>query len=408
MVPSEARGRGAYSFVNFVIEPWDSPWLTHQPLMARMARKFNQRILFSLKEFTKDEVVSDFFKCGLPKSGFTEIEPNIFEMRPSKLYPSFYSGEWLNRKMVSLRAAEIRRFLDRQNWQGRIAYIWNPLFADYLGNLGETLSVFHCHDNYADFYPAGSQERKQMEERFDRLLQKADLVFPCSQALYDVILPKRKEGVHLVENAVDFENAQKHLRNVSDLPEEMKKMPKPIIGYIGRINKKVDIPAMISMAKRKPQWSFLLMGPLTGWSDQHQKTFEEFRALPNAHYIEGKQASELPRYMKALDVGIMNYVKEGTWVSYGFPLKMFEYFSVGKPAVGTDLPSIRKYADIVDIVPDGADWLPYVEKALASDNQEKAKKRMDLAVQNSWDERCKFILDRIGEKISVSSAGAAI
>lgn len=386
-----------YSFLNFAIEPWDSPWLTHQPLMACMARKFGQKVLFSLREFTKDEVLADLFKQELPKSGTAVVEPGIYQMRPSKFYPRFYSSQWLNDRMLSLRTREIGRFLRDKKWDRRILYIWNPCYADYIGRMGEDLTVFHCHDNYTDFFPVGSKERERVQSQFDRMIAKSDLIFSCSQALYEMILKKRSEGVYLVENAVDIENSTARIVAQNGVPDEMKGIPRPIIGYIGRVNKKVDIRAMIDMALRRSQWSILLMGPRTGWNESRQTTFQEFLKLPNAYYIEGKSASELPRYWNALDVGIMNYVKEGTWVNYGFPLKMFEYFSVGKPVVGTNLPSIRKYSDYLEIVPDGGDWVVSVEKAMSNDGPDGAQRRIDLARQNSWEVRCRFILEKIWE-----------
>lgn len=389
--PARPVDRGSYTFVNCLIEPWNSPWLSRQALMSVMSER--HRVFLALRESTVDQVMEGLRERKMPAAGLSRVSERIWEMRPSSLYPKIYASRILNEFSLRMRAREIRRSLDRLGWDNRILYLWNPVFSDLIGRVGARLTVFHCHDYYPGFFPEGSAERHRMEKMFNDTIQAADLVFACSDAILNLIRAQRTRGVALVENGVDFDR----LRTGADapIPEELRNLPRPIVGYIGRVNRKVDLDVMMNIARRRPEWTVLLMGPKTGWSDEHEQRFKQFLSLPNARYLEGKPPDQLPAYMNALDVGLMNYVKEGTWMSYGFPLKMFEYFALGKPAVATDLISIRKYAPHLRIVRQNADWVSIIDEALASDSPTSRARRIDLARRNSWRDRAQFVLGRI-------------
>ncbi|MGQ0644304.1 MAG: hypothetical protein ACT4O3_02300, partial [Elusimicrobiota bacterium] len=267
---------GAYTFINGVVEPWHSPWLTHQPLMSAMGAP--HRVLYVLPEENADAVLRDLarrpwaalrgsagersFPRRLSPSGLERIGERLYQLRTGKLYPKFYISRRLNEASTRLRAREIRRVLDGLGWDNRIFYVWNPRFADLMGRLGEKLTVLHCHDYYPAFCPEGPA-RAEASSRFRAAVEKADLVFAAGESILREVRAVRAGGV-LVENGVDFRRFRRAAG--AETPGELADLPRPLIGYVGRLNRKVDIPLMAELARARPEWSFLLMGPVAGWN----------------------------------------------------------------------------------------------------------------------------------------------
>jgi glycosyltransferase involved in cell wall biosynthesis len=391
-----------FTFINFCLEPWDSPWLTHQPIMWKFHRDHN--ILYVLKETEFNSVAQSIQQSGDLSGNIRKINDSIYELQTSPLLPKIYFSTFLDGLSLSLRANAINRFLDKMKWENRILYFWNPHFKDYSGRFKELLSIFHAHDYYPAFEPAGSQARATAERNFQDLVRRADLVFPCSEAIGEMISPVRDKSVHLIENGVDFDRAREVVATGA-VAQEMQNIPRPRIGYIGRVGSKVNINLMRRIATQKPEWSMILMGPLVGTRSKYESEMAEFRKLPNAYYLEGCAPEELPRFMNGLDVGLMCYHVEGLWTKFGFPLKMFEYFSVGKPGVCSDLSSVRKYKPMLRIADEEREWVSQIEESLQDNSDEAAKQRMELAEKNSWRRRADNILQLIQQHPKMAGQG---
>ncbi|MBV9080538.1 MAG: glycosyltransferase [Elusimicrobia bacterium] len=389
-----------FTIVSCSVEPFEGPWLAHQPLMNQMSLN-GHRVAYVLQEKTVDEAVLAMVKGGSWRGRVRPIQRGLFEVTPGLLYPRIYRSGALDEISTRLRAAALRRILSRVAPGRRILYLWNPHFAPLIGQVGEELSVFHCHDYYPAFYREGSSERRVIERKFWKTVERADIVLATSDALYDQIRSRRTVGVHLLENGVDFDRIRGGVDEA--VPEELRGLPHPIVAYVGRVNRKVDIDALVDIAQRRPKWSVVLMGPRTGWPRECEERFKNFCELPNTRYIEGQTPSRLPAYMGAIDVGLMNYVTEGTWTSFGFPLKMLEYFALGKPAVGTELPSLRKYQDIAKLVPEDGDWVAAVEEVWTNDTPQMRNKRIAFARERDWSERARSVENFLAEALEQKS-----
>jgi glycosyltransferase involved in cell wall biosynthesis len=384
------------TFVVLARERWNSPWLAHQPILAKMAER-GHRALYLLPEYTIKQVLRRFADGNLPRNRLAEMAKNVYEVHPNPFLPRIQSWAFVNSLSTRARVHDVRRVLAQ--WDQRILYLWHPQFQSFVGNAGEALTVFHCPDYYPDLYKHENPKRSLVLRQFHELVERADLVLAGTEAVLQKVHELRREGVHLVENGVDFQRFRSFAGSLAPIPVEMQGLRRPIVGYIGRINRKVDLNIMIDMALRRPGWSLLLMGPIVGWGPGQEELFRKFIDLPNTLYIQGKHHTEIPRYMNGLDVGLMNYVTQDTWMSFGFPLKMFEYFAMGKPAVCNDLLSVRKYAPPLKVVADDGDWVAAVEEALSTTSDKEENLRVVLAGNNSWDHRCDAILQAVGARL---------
>jgi len=179
------------------------------------------------------------------------------------------------------------------------------------------------------------------------------------------------------------------------MPPEMAAIPRPIVAHVGRLNTKIDFALLAEIARRRRDWSVVVLGPLAPVFPHEQRAeVAAFFAQPNAYHIERKRAAELPRYLRHVDVTLMAYRMVG-WVVRGFPLKLFEYLAAGKPCVGAPLEENLRYRDAITIAESPNEWIAAIEHALANDSAELVRKRMALAKANSWEARAARIVELV-------------
>jgi hypothetical protein len=70
---------------------------------------------------------------------------------------------------------------------------------------------------------------------------------------------------------------------------------------------------------------------------------------------------------------------------------------LGKPVISTDLPEVRQFSDVVFVAGSKEEFVRQVFIGLGNDNGTERKKRIEVAENNSWDER----ISQISEKIEL-------
>ena len=376
------------TFLNYTPELYEGPRLDHQPVMSRLARR--HVVLYVRPDGTMDQLRAALGGAGRLRSQLRELAPGIHELTPSLFLPRVFASEVVDDALARLRTGSVLRAAERLNPGGRkILYYWNPAYGRLVGRMKEELSVFHMHDYYPGFAEKGSREYLRIRDSFRRAMETTDLVIACSQALLHEAHALGRRDAKLVENGVDFEVVARGASMA--VPTELASLPRPIVAHIGRINRKLDMEALERMARARPNWSWVLMGPRTGWPEAYERQFQKLLSRQNVHFIPGRGWDELPAYFNAIDVGLMAYRTEGTWMSYGFPLKVWEYFSLGKPVVGADVLSLRQLSGLLRLVPSGGDWVEAVESALTENSASLREQRISMARRFSWDSRAATI-----------------
>lgn len=298
----------------------------------------------------------------------------------------FYHALW-KKAYVS----RIKSLLREMGVDEVILYIWRPEFHWAMEQFGERLTCYHIDDEYS-FDPdcdaeIGPEERK--------LIEHSDLVFIHSKTLME------KKGqinpnTYCVPNGVDFEFYQNALNQDSSDPGDMKLIPHPRVGYMGHIKRHIDLPLLYEIAKSKPEWSIVMIGPVREEHEDIKVDVASLKKLSNVHFLGGKPAEELPRYINALDVCLMPYRKTN-YTKYIYPMKMHEYFACGKPVVATELDNLKEFAEGVYFAADLWTWFNAIQKGLSRSNKQLCEFQISTAKKNSWDVRIKQIESFINE-----------
>jgi len=216
-----------------------------------------------------------------------------------------------------------------------------------------------------------------------------------------LLAEKRKlhSNVHLVENAADvtyFGQVQSTGTDVADL---VKKLPRPVVGYLGTIHRHTDIELLHHIAQSRPEWSILVVGPQMDTELLRSSLFQRFRELPNTHLTGWMATDEVPGYFKGVDVCVIPYRTDSEFNRYVNPNKLHEYTAMGKPVVSTDIPCVHSHADIIYIAGTREEFVDCIEQALADDGPDRIAQRLRRAQENSWERRAGRVLKIVSETL---------
>ena len=405
---------------------WDFNWQGHQEIANRLARAGN-RVLYVENMGVRSPGLYDVGRVVRRLShwagsafdgGVRQISPNLYVCSPLIL-PPFGSSirHQLNRRLLLpliLRAVRSLRF-DPD-------IIWTFLPTDTVAALVRMLSkprgvvVYYC---IADF-PELSPHRDEMLKSERSIIEMSDLILAQGPELADRCSRGGKKaeifpfGVNL--NRFTKENGQPSSSSVEKPTTAgkagsayafMSALPRPVIGYVGGIHRFFDVEMLAAMARAKPDWSWVLVGPL-------QISPRELKQIPNIHLAGPKAHEELPHYIRGFDVGIVPYLSNG-YTQTVVPTKINEYLAMGKPVVSTDLPEVRtfngKHGIIITSPNRPAEFVASIERALFSPSEDAViNRRRTVAALNDWEgcfERMNHFIERELRK-KVGSVGSGL
>ncbi len=187
-------------------------------------------------------------------------------------------------------------------------------------------------------------------------------------------------------------------------PSDLTRIPRPRIGYTGWLKSQLNWPALIELAKRHRSWSFVFVGGLRSGHDVEHH-LRELSDLPNAHFLGSKKTDEIAAYPQHFDACIMPYREDG-YTKFIYPLKLHEYLASGKPTVGTRIPSLVEFSDVVHLCHGVEEWSAKLTEALspASNTPEQCQLRQDVARSHDWHDITEQIARTMASKLGTEYA----
>jgi len=253
-----------------------------------------------------------------------------------------------------------------------------PNVAKYIS---PSLRIYHCIDPIVMPYDV-----KHGIVSEQQLIKLSDMIICTSKQLQN---DKKRfhPKTHFVSNAADIKHsilaANKQLAE-HDLVRGLKK---PIVGYFGSIEKRIDYELMKSVTQQNPDKSFVFAGPVS-----KEWVPEQFTSLANVHFIGRIPYEEMPSVVKSFDVAIIPFRKYEDSATV-FPMKLFEYLGAGKPVVSTDFnPDLKNFTDdLVSYCNDAKEFSDAINEALVSDTEDLQQQRIKLASRHTWENRAAAI-----------------
>lgn len=300
-----------------------------------------------------------------------------------------------------LQAQLLRRQLQRANLSPTALFVYSPFDLLMAGHLGENVSCWRVYDEVSRFEGWEGSVSKLIQETEEHYVRRVDLVFASSQAQFE----KRTSlhpCVYLLPNAVSFDMFHKALAADLPEPEDIKGIPHPRLGYVGKMDWSVDFDLLSRVVTSHPEWSLVMIGPPRG--AQERQMADALGSLPNVYMLGFKPHPQVPTYLKWFDVGLMPYRLTPDKLA-AYPTKMHEYLALGLPVVSTALPEVEVFRGVIRIANSPAEFGAMVAEALATDSAEQAQARIAVARENSWEKRLDFMREVIEQRLGHSQAG---
>jgi glycosyltransferase involved in cell wall biosynthesis/SAM-dependent methyltransferase len=291
-------------------------------------------------------------------AGVKEIEPNVF----------LYHGH--ERHLAALPDPVVWAF--SYNYHQADAY---PASATKVYDWIDDLAVFP-HD------------QQMLQRNHERAVKEASVVASVARRLHEQLLPARPDAVYL-PNAAEAERFANPAVRPADDPDlrSLLGRSKAVAGYYGALAAWFDYPLLKAVARRLPDWGFVLIGPDYDGSIRTAG----LDGCPNVKWLGPRDYTTLPGYLRLFDVATIPFVINDITLATS-PLKLFEYFAGGVPVVTTRMPECVAFPEVR--IADTADqFATALEAARADGRSTEVRDRLrELGRANTWAARAQQIM----------------
>ena len=370
--------------VYLAVNRWDSMIQREQHLMMGLSQSY--RILFIDPPLSFLTLILGKIrgKKWTFRSRLHRVNDQLIVYTPPAFPPFSQNLSWIHRWNTHSLVSQIKRLTQEISFKNYIFGISWPLWGSVLQELKPRWSYYDCSDDYLN-YPGLRADKEKLRRSEEKLLRSVNMVFCSSQRLRgakSLINP----NCFLIPNGVDHSSLEFDQRD-KDIPFDMRGIRKPIIGYIGTIGDWLDFDTLIPLAKARPDWSIVMIGPVT------TKHFSSIMAgVSNLYWLGEKDYSELPKYLNLFDVCLIPF-KANEFTEKIYPTKFHQYLGAGKPVVSSLLPDLESFSPWVVFYHHLKEMEEAVERALKEDSVEKVLERRRIASENTWDRRVAAIVE---------------
>ncbi len=247
------------------------------------------------------------------------------------------------------------------------------------------LLIYYTRDNMraTDFF------RKNGSYFEDRLMEKSDLVVSNSVYLNDIAKKSNPNSIY-VGQGCDISLFNKD--NVKNIPDDIKPVKKPIIGYIGALKStRLNIEVLEHIAESKPDWSVVLVGP-----EDNVFAESKLHGIPNVCFLGSKKESDLPLYLNYFDVALNPQALNELTIG-NYPRKIDEYLAMGKPVVATSTKTMEVFSKYTYLANDKYEYVNLIANALEEDSESKSQERIEFAKTHTWENNVNNIYRAIAD-----------
>ncbi|MDD1721314.1 MAG: glycosyltransferase [Euryarchaeota archaeon] len=274
--------------------------------------------------------------------------------------------------------------------QTKVAIVGSPFWEPFISKSDFDLV---CYDYIDPLDLPLASDNYPVHEQHTKLVGKSDVIFVTALSLRDDALSIADgKDVVMVSNGTDapFFEANKNSSEITDYTRTDRKT----VGYMGTYWP-VDMDLIYAAARELPEVDFLLIGPL---DKQRRQTHHK---PTNVFILGAKERKQLPAYLQMFDVALIPF-QISTMTDSINPVKLYEYFSLGKPVVATATRELKEFdrGNLLKVAATQDEFVSGINAFLAYDATEWQESRRQIAQQNSWHNKARLIIETIQSKMN--------
>jgi len=270
----------------------------------------------------------------------------------------------------------VRELLAGQQKNPLILWYYTPMALAFSAHLDAELVVYDCMDELSAFHFAPPQLKTYEAELFE----KADVVFTGGHSLYEA---KRRlhANVQAFPSSVDAQHFRKGREAALADPADQANIPFPRLGFFGVIDERFDTQLVGQMADLRPDWSFVMIGPVAKIDPA---------TLPqrhNIHWLGARSYDALPSYLAHWNLGLMPFALNAS-TRYISPTKTPEFLAAGLPVVSSAITDVmHPYGDLglVEIAGEADAFVRRAQTLLARPREDWLARADTFLAGISWD-----------------------
>ncbi len=224
-------------------------------------------------------------------------------------------------------ATSFRHFLKEARITDYTAIIEHPFWAYLLPHLKGRV-VYDCNRDFQDRERYPDHIAKLHRE----LIRKSSLVVSSSRHLTKHLRKIAKQTIKHIPNGCDYEHFAKASVKKDTCSAGLCWIHKPVIGYIGDCDERIDAALVEKVALAYPKASIVMIGKIN-----NPTLLNVGERLPNVFLLGEKPYEKLPEYLQTFDICFMPYQQnhEPSHVLY-------DYLSAGKAtAIATEYLDVK-------------------------------------------------------------------
>lgn len=262
---------------------------------------------------------------------------------------------WLMREYGARRYFAAARSVDVDPGGEAVLWLCHPFAAGMVLQWPAKRICVDAFDNFAVHPELRYGVRRELFEKYRLLCERADRIVVNSAAMQEFLRAHFGRESMFVPNGVDrelFRDAE---------PMALPDLPRPLIGYAGKLGLRIDIDLLTRLAAAIPQGTIVIAGQVLNarWMRPTMRN-PRIRFLGDLHY------DELPSFLTACDVCIVPH-RVGAGENHGDATKLYEYLAAGRKVVTTPIEGVSRFSGRVTIARTSSEFIAATLAAAAGE-----------------------------------------
>lgn len=352
--------------------PWGELPDRTQQIMAHL--KGVEILYFHPPKEQQDKGLDKTNKTTRKKNKKTKVRTHIHAYTLPKDIPNT-GGAYLLRSIRQKRLGQfITHVMAKHHVRHPLVWASHPAQEELTSYLNYSILVYDCNQYWDEelWFPQ------------EHLLQKADLIFTTSKGLKrDLLALNYNRNIALLLNGVNYplfeENSLFVERNKGET----------WFGFAGVIDYDLDLSPLLYVAKSKPKWKFLLMGPCP----RGNPSYSALERLPNVEFFGQHAPHKVSEFLFSCHV-LMEFRYFNRMETDINSIRLYEYFATGRPIVGNLWPNeIERFPDVVYSSFSNVEFLEKCTMALEENPNYFSARRKKYAKNAAWHKRSDTVLE---------------